>query len=38
MDENGHTSFAKYRRQDGVLTVLWVERRRSCGAPARRAG
>jgi predicted GNAT family acetyltransferase len=25
LDENGHTSFAKYRRQDGVLTILWVE-------------
>ena len=25
IDENGHTSFARYRRQDGVLTILWVE-------------
>ena len=24
-DENGHISFARYRRQDGVLTILWVE-------------
>jgi predicted GNAT family acetyltransferase len=24
-DENGHTSFARYRRQGGVLTILWVE-------------
>lgn len=24
-DEGGHTSFARYRRQDGVLTILWVE-------------
>lgn len=25
LDENGHTSFAQYRKQDGVLTILWVE-------------
>ncbi len=25
LDENGHTSFAKYRKADGVLTILWVE-------------
>ncbi len=25
MDENGHTAFARYRRADGVLTILWVE-------------
>lgn len=25
MDESGRTSFARYRRQDGVLTILWVE-------------
>ena len=25
LDENGHTSFARYRRSDNVLTILWVE-------------
>ena len=25
LDENGHTSFARYRKEDGVLTILWVE-------------
>lgn len=25
LDENGHTSFARYRKQDVVLTILWVE-------------
>jgi hypothetical protein len=25
LDESGHTSFAKYRKADGVLTILWVE-------------
>ena len=25
LDINGETSFAKYRKQDGVLTILWVE-------------
>lgn len=25
LDVNGETAFAKYRRQDGELTILWVE-------------
>ena len=25
LDENGCTSFARYRKEDGVLTILWVE-------------
>ena len=25
LDEGGHTSFARYRKEDGVLTILWVE-------------
>jgi hypothetical protein len=25
LDESGHTSFARYRKEDGVLTILWVE-------------
>ena len=25
LDENGHTSFARYRKQDGVLTIMYVE-------------
>ncbi len=25
LDVDGETVFARYRRQDGVLTILWVE-------------
>lgn len=25
MDVDGETVFARYRKQDGVLTILWVE-------------
>ena len=25
MDVDGETTFARYRKEDGVLTILWVE-------------
>lgn len=25
LDINGETAFARYRKEDGVLTILWVE-------------
>ncbi|MDP3493778.1 MAG: GNAT family N-acetyltransferase [Hyphomonadaceae bacterium] len=25
LDVNGETAFARYRKEDGVLTILWVE-------------
>ncbi len=25
LDVDGETAFARYRKQDGVLTILWVE-------------
>ena len=25
LEANGETAFARYRKQDGVLTILWVE-------------
>ena len=39
LDENGHTSFARYRKQDGVLTIMYVEappELRGTGAALRR--
>lgn len=38
LDIDGETVFARYRRQDGVLTILWVEARpglRGTGAAGR---
>lgn len=35
LDIDGETVFARYRREDGVLTILWVSRLRGTGAAGR---
>ena len=41
LDINGETAFARYRKEDGVVTVLWVEAppaRRGTGAAGKLMG